>query len=101
MNFNKCVYLGNHHRSQGREHFLSPQKVPSCSFEINSLIPTSRQLLTCFMSVPILEFSKFGLLQYDSCVWLLLFSIRCLRFTQVVACISSLFFLILFGFLYY
>lgn len=71
--------------------YCLPQKVPSCSFDINSLISRSRQLLTCFMSVPILEFSTFGLLQYDSCVWLHLFSMMVLRFIQVVACISSSF----------
>lgn len=34
MNFDKCIYQGNHHHNQGRECFLPLKKVPACYFEI-------------------------------------------------------------------
>lgn len=41
MSFDKCKYLCNHHSIQDMEH-LSPQRVPSCPFTVNSFIPHFR-----------------------------------------------------------
>lgn len=97
MNFNKCIYLGDHQPEQDQEHFPSQWKIPSCLSPVNTYLHTPSP---CLNHDSDFYHHRFGLsilkLHVNGIIWCVLikssFTQYSFSFIHIVVCISSLFF---------